>query len=65
MSDWISVDDRPPESNDDVIICTYVRDIYLGWWSHVTKHWIETGSGDVIKNVTHWQPLPGPPERKD
>lgn len=75
MSEWISVKDRLPETYGDYIVvacdegCPYgegiwystvvvVADYYDGCWT-----W-EQGSTeyDLSGLVTHWMPLPKPPE---
>lgn len=65
MTDWISVKDRLPEAFQHVIICRNNRqgrqiveagqlDI-SGWWRVY---------GTRTKSVTHWMPLPEPPEKE-
>ena len=64
MSKWISVNDRLPKGNYDsdlvdvysvlqgrIIDCNYINNDY----------WM-TGTGYEIDDVTHWMPLPAPPE---
>lgn len=53
---WISVDDRLPDTRDIVLIC--VSDIPGGY---VTTGWM-LGDKFERRNVTHWMPLPEPPE---
>lgn len=74
MSDWISVEDRLPESKDDSVLAywadnggmdmvhiqDYFDDITAGiaedgFTQLYTKWYISSG-------VTHWMPLPEPPE---
>lgn len=63
MTEWISVADRLPEVFQPVIVCREnkqgekiveagQRDVN-GWWRVY---------GTRTKNVTHWMPLPEPPE---
>jgi hypothetical protein len=63
-SDWISVEDRLPQVDEYVLICTsnnkvaistmYIpKDMYgnvLG-----SKEW--KGSGTMTRSITHWQPI--------
>ena len=59
VQEWISVDDRLPEKDEIVIICTDENFIYAGeligdTWFLDNDSWTET--------VTHWMPLPEPPK---
>ena len=60
--EWVSVEDRLPESNT----------IVLGWGSHhwpwvvemesEPNEWYDSSDGNGVVGVTHWKPLPEPPE---
>ena len=63
MGEWISVKDRLPETNEDVLLC------FLGSESMVVGGRYEDGSGwysntdaefytDCDTPPTHWMPLP-------
>ena len=56
---WIKVTDRLPEFSETVLFCTN-----MGYVSHAFYDgaWIETFIGMEYTNVTHWMPLPEPPE---
>ena len=59
VQEWISVDDRLPEHDEIVIICTDENFIYAGelvgdTWFLDNDSWTAT--------VTHWMPLPQPPK---
>ena len=59
VQEWISVDDRLPEKDEIVIICTDKNFIYAGeligdTWFLDNDSWTAT--------VTHWMPLPQPPK---
>lgn len=74
MSEWISVKDRLPEPGHRAVICTNnikARDS-IGQMSHLWIGFIiESCDGEYvtfdnadrrIHNITHWTPLPVPPE---
>lgn len=58
---WISVDDQLPKA--DTIVLVYANDIIKG---HCVAHYSSDGcfrDGTVVPlDVTHWMPLPAPPE---
>ena len=72
MSDWISVDDRLPEI-DENSRCYEEYNVYCvqtGMEIVTTLSFTEHGWGNDDKwnwdlFVTHWQPLPEPPKQED
>ncbi len=71
MSDWISVDKALPETGVNVLIQQKWTDtLQIGWYTG--KHFVELHEDHVchgdamctfeIDDVSHWQPLPPPPE---
>ena len=61
VSRWISVDERLPEEGVEVIVYNkgggVIPDI-----SYVKGRWV--WDAGIVKNVTHWMPLPKGPEDK-
>ena len=75
MSDWISVDENVPDtfetegnyhaSKECVVLCAGSYELALfqhgpdsGGWENWYSHFYE----DHLENVTHWMPLPEPPQ---
>lgn len=60
MSTWISVNDRLPSKGEQVIILLSSRVIpEIGY--QMSGYWFSEFD-DEPRAVTHWQPLPDPPE---
>lgn len=63
MSEWIDVRDKLPETFVPVIVCRKGKDgspIVESGYSDVNGWWRIYGTR--TKRVTHWMPLPEPPE---
>ena len=61
MSEWISVKDRLPKIDEEVLVCFTdgFNQIKFGVaWTISIDGW----SGYFGGNITHWMPLPEPPE---
>jgi hypothetical protein len=71
MVDWMPIEGAPKDGT--IIIISNGQWVDTGWWS--TSVWIGGSSnagwvtdderefGIVHKDVTHWQPLPSPPDQ--
>ena len=67
MSEWISVEDRLPKTRRAVLVwvphneCYYLANFEAGEWTswQGNRHlwWCDV--------LTHWMPLPNPPESRD
>ena len=62
---WIPVSERLPEIGVRVLFYNnFIKNIHKGWFS--CDEWVsEIGvfyNGDKLKRITHWMPLPQPPE---
>ena len=66
MPRWFSVEERLPECNTDILV--FARE-GKNWWYGVAYldtvgRWARNGGG-TVSGVTHWMPLPEPPEEDD
>jgi hypothetical protein len=57
---WISVKDRLPENENEYIVCG----INVTTLNYINGEWFSDVFNTVIdkKLITHWMPLPEPPE---
>lgn len=71
MTDWISVKDRRPKGNCLAFSAEsdyFFEDYLVGWIEESAESktgYICISDGEVLKNVTHWMPLPNPPEERN
>ena len=66
MPQWISVKDRLPQESTHCVIRIDDGEYQVAWREN--GHWIMFNPcciyNSQLNNVTHWQPLPKPPEEK-
>lgn len=69
MSDWISVRERLPKKEQNVLMYFDSGNMAVGWWQdedeHITFWCAYTDDGfytDCDCIPTHWMPLPEPPK---
>jgi hypothetical protein len=63
MSEWISVKDRLPQPLEDVLAHELRGRIFIGYCAETfigNPIWYVGGYGAIT--ITHWMPLPNPPE---
>ena len=60
---WISVKDRLPKEYDDILVCDIDNNVHEVFMTK-THHFLDR-TGDKVKSVTAWMPLPAPYERSD
>lgn len=70
MSKWIPVTERFPNVGEEVLVYSEHNGVRGGFL--VTERniesipvWCESVRGRVDTGITHWMPLPEPPERSD
>lgn len=63
FGEWISVKDRLPEKDQDVLCYSNKNGGYkfFGYRGYISGEWMEGGVLH-IGDVTHWMPLPKPPK---
>lgn len=66
-SGWISVNDGLPEIDTDVLCYSDKWGGYrfVGWINPITGRWRDNTGEAHIGTVTHWMPMPEPPNKED
>lgn len=59
MSEWIKVEDGLPHKSDDVLVYESGDDVN---WFIATNYMITNNLWADNYDVSHWMPLPAPPE---
>ena len=60
MSEWISVEDKLPPIYVNVLIYDTIDNYISNSLLNKNKQWI--GYESNIDDITHWMPLPNPPQ---
>lgn len=61
---WISVEERLPEATGKYIVCTEKKSVYCAkFYKYISERHPEGYFGtDSYTHITHWMPMPEPPE---
>lgn len=60
-SSWISVAEKMPEVNSRAFVySTFYRDVFVAYVD-TDGFWADVADDETIESVTHWMPLPVPP----
>lgn len=62
LMQWVSVADMLPEKEGSYIVCTDKGGVLTAHWHSSHGKW---GCGYAGKHITHWMPLPKPPQTED
>lgn len=62
QSKWISVEDRLPEKYTDVLVLFKDNDVRCRYFEGNNRFYNLNEDIDITDLITHWQPLPEPPE---
>jgi hypothetical protein len=64
-AEWVPVRERMPDNSKAVLVwCPERKNKYTACWK--VPYWLHFGgacSSEVTEDVTHWKPLPNPPEK--
>lgn len=65
-NEWISVEERLPEGHMQVLMWSAKWGIAEAGSYYNSRFWVynELGDGYVGDRITHWMPLPAPPNRR-
>ena len=68
-NEWVSVEERLPGSQEDVLVVAFWHECWqtmIGWHSDAGKKWrVITPHGEREPGgVSHWMPIPAPPDRR-
>ena len=68
-NEWVSVEERLPGSQEDVLVVAFWHECWqtmIGWHSDAGQKWrVITPHGEREPGgVSHWMPIPAPPDRR-
>ena len=65
-NEWVSVEERLPENNAQVLMWSAKWKIAEAGSYYNQDFWVysEIGDGYIADKITHWMPLPAPPDRR-
>ncbi len=62
VNQWISVEDRPPNHYEEVLVVSKLENIvYFAWYDADISMFMGHSHMWTTREVTHWMPLPDPP----
>jgi hypothetical protein len=60
---WIPVSERLPNECEECLLLNKNKSQFVGWLDESSLlMWFDTIEGYVSDDITHWRPLPEPPE---
>ena len=61
--EWISIQDRLPDDMQEVIVYSVDGGVESGvYYSEGCFDYYDVSNRSILVNVTHWMPLPNPPQ---
>ena len=66
VQEWVPVDDRLPKDWTDVLVSSRFGFLETAVYTGTPGKWRIEWNGDMLEadSITHWMPLPQPPERE-